>query len=81
MAMQIRFWRGDEADMPLTAPSGVPMWCEDTQQLWVGTGTGRRLIGPSAGDPGTSAETDVMTNNGAPLVTTDGAGLTYAGSY
>lgn len=82
MTVSIRFWRGKEAELPISAPSGTPMWCEDSEQLWVGTGTGRRLIGPiQQGGPSNDADSFVVTTDDNPVVTHDGTGLTYAGSY
>ena len=40
----IRFRRGYKADLPSIAPSGMPLWCEDTKQLYLGTGSGVELI-------------------------------------
>lgn len=36
----IRLRRGNKADLPASAPSGMPLWCEDTKELYMGTGTG-----------------------------------------
>ncbi|HSA05867.1 MAG TPA: hypothetical protein P5556_01655 [Candidatus Gastranaerophilales bacterium] len=49
----IRFRRGNKADIPALAPSGMPLWCEDTKQLYLGTGDDVHLIGENnniAGD-------------------------------
>ena len=40
MTTQIRFRRGFKNDLPPSAPSGMPLWCEDTKELYLGTGTG-----------------------------------------
>ena len=45
MGTQIRFKRGNKSDMPLSVSSGTPLWCEDTQELYVGTGTSVKKIG------------------------------------
>ena len=34
----IRFKRGNKADLPKSASSGTPLWCEDTKELYVGNG-------------------------------------------
>lgn len=36
----IRFRRGNKADLPSLAPSGLPLWCEDTKELYIGTDSG-----------------------------------------
>ena len=41
----IRFKRGNKADLPKSATSGTPLWCEDTKELFVGTGNGVSKIG------------------------------------
>lgn len=40
MPTHIRFRRGYKNDLPPTAPSGMPLWCEDTKELYLGTGNG-----------------------------------------
>lgn len=40
----IRFRRGNKADLPASAPSGMPLWCEDTKELYLGTGTDIHLL-------------------------------------
>ena len=45
MTTHIRFRRGFKNDLPSYAPSGMPMWCEDTQELYLGTGTGLVQVG------------------------------------
>lgn len=41
----IRLRRGNKADLPALAPSGTPLWCEDTKELYIGTETGVQKIG------------------------------------
>ncbi len=36
----IKFKRGNKADLPQSAPSGTPLWCEDSHELYMGTGDG-----------------------------------------
>lgn len=36
----IKFKRGNKADLPKSAPSGTPLWCEDSHELYMGTGDG-----------------------------------------
>nr|BDD48299.1 hypothetical protein 4 [bacterium] len=33
----IKFRRGEKIDLPASAPSGMPLWCEDTKELYIGT--------------------------------------------
>lgn len=44
MGTNIRIRRGNKEDMPESAPSGMPLWCEDTQDLYIGTGDGVKII-------------------------------------
>lgn len=44
MGTQIRIRRGKKADLPPKAPSGMPLWCEDTKELYIGTGDGIQII-------------------------------------
>ena len=39
-ATNIKFKRGNKADLPKSAPSGTPLWCEDSHELYMGTGNG-----------------------------------------
>ena len=41
----IRFKRGNKADLPKSASSGTPLWCEDTKELYVGNGDGVSKVG------------------------------------
>jgi len=36
----IRFRRGNKSELPIAAPSGMPLWCEDTKKLYLGTDNG-----------------------------------------
>lgn len=44
MGTNIRIRRGNKADLPKSAPSGMPLWCEDSKQLYIGTGSGIQII-------------------------------------
>ena len=44
MATNIRIRRGNKANLPRSAPSGMPLWCEDTKELYIGTGSGVQII-------------------------------------
>ena len=37
MPTNIRIRRGKKANLPKSAPSGMPLWCEDTKELYIGT--------------------------------------------
>ncbi len=43
----IRFRRGNKDNLPDSAPSGMPLWCEDTKELYIGTDDS---IAPIIGD-------------------------------
>ncbi|MBR6127896.1 hypothetical protein IKQ21_09455 [bacterium] len=36
----IKFKRGNKAKLPSLAPDGMPLWCSDTKELYIGTGNG-----------------------------------------
>lgn len=38
MPVNIQIKRGLSQNLPLSAPSGMPLWCEDTHELYFGTG-------------------------------------------
>lgn len=44
MGTHIRLRRGNKANLPQVAPSGMPLWCEDTKELYIGTGDGIQII-------------------------------------
>jgi len=58
MTTNIRIRRGNKADLPLSAPSGMLLWCEDTKELYVGTGDS--VIKPTTADTGLN-ESDVYS--------------------
>ncbi len=41
----IRLRRGNKADLPNSALSGTPLWCEDTKELYIGTDNGVSKVG------------------------------------
>jgi len=41
----IRFRRGAKAAIPASAPSGTPLWCEDSKEFYNGTDSGVQKIG------------------------------------
>jgi len=44
MGTHIRLRRGNKANLPKSAPSGMPLWSEDTKELYIGTGNGIQII-------------------------------------
>jgi len=46
----IKFRRGNTRNLPIKAPSGMPLWCEDTSELYVGTDTGIKKINAQSYD-------------------------------
>ena len=50
MGTHIYIRRGNKSNLPYSAPSGMPLWCEDTQELYIGTGKGVKLIHTSDAD-------------------------------
>ncbi|MBR2526849.1 hypothetical protein IKE67_10350 [bacterium] len=45
VATNIRLRRGKKSELPTSAPSGTPLWCEDTKELYVGTDNGIAKVG------------------------------------
>ncbi|MBO6273707.1 hypothetical protein J6O48_13160 [bacterium] len=65
MANKIQFKRGLKTNLPSSADVGMPLWCTDTQELYIGTGNGVALVGGSSGsstpvDTYTKSEIDSM---------------------
>lgn len=50
MTTSIRVRRGNRANLPASAPSGMLLWCEDTKELFIGTGDS--VIKPFTGETG-----------------------------
>lgn len=44
MTVNIQFKRGLKSRLPATAPVGTPLWCTDTKELYIGTGSGVQKI-------------------------------------
>jgi len=38
MSGNLQFKRGLKNNLPTSAPSGMPLWCTDTKELYIGTG-------------------------------------------
>ncbi|MCD8024889.1 MAG: hypothetical protein LUE64_05090 [Candidatus Gastranaerophilales bacterium] len=45
MDVSIQFKRGNFENLPESALSGMPLWCEDTNELYIGTGSGIAKVG------------------------------------
>ena len=45
MANKLQFKRGLKSNLPSSADVGMPLWCTDTQELYIGTGTGVAKVG------------------------------------
>lgn len=58
MTVNIQFKRGNKSDLPESADSGTPLWCEDTQELYIGTGDGVAAVGT-----GTSTESPAVVTS------------------
>lgn len=41
----LQFKRGLKTNLPTSATSGTPLWCTDTKELYIGTGTGVERVG------------------------------------
>jgi len=39
MKVNLKFKRGYKSNMPSYAPDGMPLWCSDTKELYIGTGS------------------------------------------
>ena len=50
MAVNIQIKRGQSQNLPSYAPSGMPLWCEDTHELYFGTGNNIVKIGAKSED-------------------------------
>ena len=65
MSNKIQFKRGLKANLPTSAEVGMPLWCTDTQELYIGTGDGVAKVSGSSenqtpSDTYTKAEIDAM---------------------
>lgn len=59
MTGNLQFKRGLKTNLPTSAPSGMPLWCEDSKELYIGTGSSIQKIGsdPEQSTGGTQTET------------------------
>ena len=45
MSNKIQFKRGLKQNLPSSADVGMPLWCTDTQELYIGTGNSVSKVG------------------------------------
>ena len=57
MANKIQFKRGLKQNLPSSADVGMPLWCTDTQELYIGTGTGVAKVGGSENSGSSNSDT------------------------
>lgn len=64
MTGNLQFKRGLKSNLPTSAPSGMPLWCEDTKELFMGTGDGVEKVGSNlSSDTYSKAEIDALIGN------------------
>lgn len=61
MANNIQFKRGLKENLPTSAPSGTPLWCTDTEELYIGTGESIAMV--STGNSYSKDEIDSLIGN------------------
>lgn len=60
MANNIQFKRGLKENLPTSAPSGTPLWCTDTEELYIGTDSGTVKVGATnSSDSSSSTSVDL----------------------
>ena len=71
MANKIQFKRGLKTNLPNSADVGMPLWCTDTKELYIGTGNGVSKVGgtDNSSGSGSSSESTVIINNDVPVIT------------
>lgn len=59
----LQFKRGLKSNLPASAPSGMPLWCTDTKELYIGTETGVEKVGNDASESGNAnIDINIVTN-------------------
>lgn len=58
MTGNLQFKRGLKSNLPTSAPSGMPLWCTDTKELYVGTETGVIKVGSNSSTQTGGTDTD-----------------------
>ena len=61
MKGNLQFKRGLKTKLPKSAPSGMPLWCEDTKELYIGTDSGIALINGASNSTSASTEIPITT--------------------
>lgn len=61
MEVNIQFKRGTKINLPDSAPNGMPLWCEDTKELYIGTGSSVVKVNGSDGGE-TTSKYDLVTS-------------------
>ena len=70
MANKIQFMRGLKNNLPSSADVGMPLWCTDTKELYIGTGTGVSKVGGSESSSSEPSQSQtVVVNSEVPVVT------------
>ncbi len=62
MTGNLQFKRGLKNNLPTSAPSGMPLWCTDTKELYIGTDIGLSKIGSNNGNSSSSESTQKFVN-------------------
>lgn len=57
----LQFKRGLKANLPSSAAVGTPLWCTDTNELYIGTGSSVEKVGSSSGSSGGSSSSTAIT--------------------
>ena len=57
MANKLQFKRGLKSNLPSSADVGMPLWCTDTQELYIGTGTGVAKVRGSENNESSNVDT------------------------
>ena len=61
MANKIQFKRGLKTNLPSSADAGMPLWCTDTQELYIGTGSGVSKVGGLESQNESQTQTSSLT--------------------
>lgn len=59
MANKIQFKRGLKTNLPSVAEEGMPLWCTDTKELYIGTGDGVEKVGSNASSSDTYSKSEI----------------------
>lgn len=64
MANKIQFKRGLKSNLPVKADVGMPLWCTDTEELYIGTGDGVSKVGGNSTNTDTYSKSEIDTKLG-----------------